>query len=162
MRVHTILLLAALPFVASPVGAQQSLFASLVDATERGDKKALVRILSTCPLSTSRGTVGADNYVRAGKMRHNVPAAKLADRLLGCAVTRWSEVPSAWDSGFVLWQCRTERAPENGCWFYTYRASLLDPRYHPPNLFIKAMPSRDVARCGTIAPPPLRMPSEKD
>jgi hypothetical protein len=142
----------------APPAPEPDLFASLVAATERHDQKALLLLLSNYRLSTSRGTVGPDNYVKSGQIRYDVSATVLAGRLQGCFVKRWNHGPNAWLGPSVLWHCPAERVPENPCWFYTYRAQMFEPKDGPPSLLLAAMPDRDVAKCGAIVPPPPRWP----
>ena len=149
------LLLALLALTAlSP--ASGSLFAGLVDATSRSDRAALIRFLSTETLSSSTIRVAEGNRLDGGEMRHGVPVAEIADKLQGCNVKQWRDVGSEQGDAYILWECPTRRVPETNCYFYSYRAAMLDRRYHPANLFIHEMPSWD-ARCGVgrVAPPSM-------
>jgi len=141
--------------VASPAAASKSLFAQLVEATSASDRRELSRLLSTETLSTSSGMVGPDNRLSGGPMRHGVPVAEIAAKLEGCAVKQWRDIGSDQGKAYILWECPTKPFPGNDCYFYSYRGEMLDPRYHPANLFIHEMPSRD-KRCGSILVPPTR------
>jgi hypothetical protein len=130
-----------------------SLFAQLVTASARSDKGALTRLLETETLSTSTITVTDGNRLRGGLMLHGVSAVEITTKLQGCAVARWRDVGQQPKDAFVLWECPSKRVPRTDCYFYSYRASMLDTRYHPGNLFIHEMPSWD-GRCGVRIPPP--------
>jgi hypothetical protein len=154
-----IILSAALLGIAAPAPAARSLFAQLVDATANDDEMALARVLSSETLSTSTGVVLEGNRVNGGSMRHGVPSRDIAKKLVGCAVKQWRDTGTEQGSAYILWECPARRAPENECYFYSYRAEMLDPRYHPANLFIAETPSWD-SRCGVrfVAPaPPPRL-----
>jgi hypothetical protein len=153
--------LAATLLVAPPSVPEPSLFAKLAQASEQHDKKALLRLLSSRPLSTGRGTVGPDNDLKSGEIRYDVTATELAEKLQHCSVKRWNDGPDAWLGPFVFWSCPAERVPENPCWFYTYRASMFEPKDRPASLFVGAMPDRDVARCGAFTPRPPRWPGSE-
>lgn len=141
-----------------PTKAEPSLFARMADATERHDQKTLIRLLSTQRLSTARGTVGADNDIHSGKLTYDVTARAIAAKLNGCFVKRLNdEGPDNWLGPSVLWHCPAEQAPENPCWFYTYRATMFRPTDGPETLLIAAMPDRD-RRCGPYTPPPISAP----
>jgi len=141
--------------VASPAVATESLFAQLVDATSASNQHELTRLLSLETLSTSSGSVDADNRLSGGVMRHGVPAAELASKLNGCAVKQWRDTGSAQGKAYILWECPSKPFPGNDCYIYSYRAEMLDPRHHPANLFIYEMPSR-IRGCGLMIPPPPR------
>jgi hypothetical protein len=87
-------------------------------------------------------------------MRHGVSAAEIAGKLEGCIVKQWRDVEDESGRPYILWECPRKRVPENDCYFYSYRAEMLDPRYHPANLFINEMASWDNS-CGPrrVAPP---------
>jgi hypothetical protein len=154
-QMRNLVLAVTLVTVAAPAQASESLFAQLVDATSNSDQNALVRLLSTETLSTSTGSVDQDNRLSGGTMRHGVPAAEIAGKLQGCSVKQWRDSGSERGRPYILWLCPTKRVRENDCYFYSYRAEMLDGRYHPPNLLVHEMPSRD-PRCGPILPPPSR------
>lgn len=136
---------------ASP--ASGSLFSRLVDASPASDLEELTRLLSTETLSSSMGTVLAGNRVNGGPLRHGVSAKQVAEDLQGCTVKQWRDVGTDQGDAYILWECPEQRAPENDCYYYSFRAEMLDPRFHPANLFIHKMPSWD-ARCGVrrVAP----------
>lgn len=143
----------SLAITATPDPEPESLFARLVSASARSDDVTLTRLLETETLSTSTIGVTEGNRLRGGPMLHGVPAAEIANKLRGCAVTRWRDVGQQAGEAFVLWECPNKRAPGTDCYFYSYRASMLDGRHHPANLFIHEMPSWD-RRCGVRIPPP--------
>jgi hypothetical protein len=151
-----VVLAGALLTLAAAVQASESLFAQLVEATSNSDQKAVTRLLSSETLSTSTGSVDQDNRLSGGPMRHGVSADEIAMKLNGCSVKQWRDSGSEQGQPYILWLCPTKRVPENDCYFYSYRAEMLDPRYHPPNLFVHEMPSRD-PRCGPFLPPPPRL-----
>lgn len=153
---RTLVFASALLAIAAPVKVSDSLFAQLVEATASSDRLALTRLLSSETLSSSTGTVGKDNRLNGGPMRHGVPAAEIADKLNGCAVKQWRDTGSEQGKAYILWECPAKRVPGNDCYFYSYRAEMLDPRYHPANLFVHEMPSRDYKRCGQVLIPPPR------
>jgi hypothetical protein len=115
----------------------------------------LTRLLSSETLSTSTGVVLDGNRVSGGPMRHGVASRDIAEKLVGCAVKQWRDTGTEEGSAYILWECRARRAPENDCYFYSYRAEMLDPRYHPANFFIAETPGWD-SRCGVrlVAPAP--------
>lgn len=152
-----LVLVSGLLAIGAPAEASDSLFAQLVEATTISDPQALAHVLSTETLSTSTVTVGTDNRLNGGPMRHGVPVEEIADKLNGCTVKQWRDEGNKPGEAYVLWECPTKRVPENECYFYSYRAAMLDPRYHPANLFIHQMASRDYARCGRILVPPPRL-----
>jgi hypothetical protein len=149
----TAVLIAGLLCSAVPALASESLFARLVEASASPDRQALLRMLQSQTLSTSSATVGAGNRLSSTGLRHGVPATELAEKLEGCAVERWRDVGRDQDSAFILWHCPSKRVPGTECYFYSYRAELLNPRYHPPNLYIGEWPSWDHVRCGQRPPP---------
>lgn len=150
---------AALLAVAAPAYATDSLFARLVKASLKNDRASLARVLSTETISASTGQVLADNRVNGGAMRHGVSSNELARKLVGCAVKECRDAGNEQGPAYILWKCPTRRAPENQCYFYSYRAEMLDPRYHPANLLVSEKPTWD-ARCGArlVAPPMMPKP----
>lgn len=90
-------------------------------------------------------------------MRHGVSPAEIVDKLNGCSVKQWRDIGSEEGRPYIQWECSEKRVPDNGCYFYSYRAEMLDSQYHPANLFILGMPSRDVGRCGRVIVPPPRL-----
>lgn len=153
----TVLLFVALLGLTSapPQTPEPTFFAKLADATERHDQKALLRLLATQRLSTARGTVGPDNDIHSGKLTYEVTASAIAAKLSGCFVKLMNDDdgPANWLGPFVLWHCPAEQAPENPCWFYTYRGAMFQPTDRPKTLLFVAMPARD-KRCGPYIPPP--------
>jgi hypothetical protein len=151
-----IIKVAALLSVAAPASATDSVFARLVKASTKSDQALLRTVLSSETLSTTTGRVVEGNRVNGGPIRHGVPGNELAAKLVGCAVKQWRDVDSEQGSAYILWECPSRLASENDCYFYSYRAEMLDPRYHPANLLIAEMPSWD-SRCGVrfVAPPKL-------
>ena len=87
-------------------------------------------------------------------MRHGVPAAELADKLQRCVVKQWRDTGNQLGSAYIYWECPTQRVPRESCYFFSYRAEMLDARYFPPNLYIGEDLSWDT-RCGArvVAPP---------
>ena len=158
-QMHIFVLAIMLSVIAAPAQASESVFAGLVKATSTTNRQALVKILSIEKLSTSTGTVGKDNRKNGGKMRHGVAVTEIADKLSGCAVKQWRDTGSDQGKAYILWECPNKRVPQNDCYFYSYRAEMLDARYHPANLFVLAMPSRDYERCGHVLVPPPPLPS---
>jgi hypothetical protein len=142
--------------VAVPNQASDSLFAKLVEATSRSDQAALTRLLSFEALSASTATVGKDHRRSSGPLRHGVPAREIAETLRGCSVKQWRNTGSEHGQAYILWECPTKRVVEHECYFFSYRAEMLDPRYHPSNLFVNEMPSRDDVPCGQVPIPPPR------
>ena len=138
---------------APPAFGAESLFAKLVDASSKSDQRALANLLATETLSTSTITVEKNNSLKGGSMRHAVPAAELAAKLQGCVVKQWRDTGSQYGQAYILWNCPTKRLPDDECYFYSYRAAMLDTRFHPANLFVHEMPSWD-SRCGQRLPPP--------
>jgi len=149
------ILSAALLGATAPATASRGLFAQLVDATASQDEMALAKLLSSETLSTSTGVILEGNRVNGGPMRHGVPSRDVAKKLVGCAVKLWRDTGTEQGPAYILWECPARRAPESDCYFYSYRAEMLDPRYHPANLFIAEIPSWD-SRCGvrSVAPVP--------
>lgn len=139
---------------ADPSTATNNLFAELVRATDSSDTTELARVLETQTLSTSTISVSEDNRLSSGQMKHGVSAAEIAEKLNGCKVKQWQDLASRFREAYVLWECPTKFVGENKCYFRTYRASMLNPRFHPPNLFIHELPHRDYERCGSFLPPP--------
>lgn len=163
MRATKATFMAGLLLSTAPASATGSLFARLVDASSKSDKQALSTILRSQVLSTSSATLAPGNRTNGGELAHGVSATPLIEKLLGCAVERWRDVGGEQGSAFILWHCPEKRVPDNDCYFYSYRAELLDPRHHPPNLYIGETPSWDNERCGLrhVAPPPPPPPRLK-
>lgn len=141
------------------VSAERTVFERLVSATQASDWDALLEVLETETLSTSTISATQDNrLIVTRKMQHGVHAEAIAQKLQGCVIEKWRDVGSKWSKPFVLWQCPSSRQSDNECYFRVYRASMLDPRWHPENLFVHEMARRDIARCGHALP----RPSQRD
>lgn len=147
------LLLVSLVAAATGAGSE-SLFSRLVQASAKADQPALTRALSSQTLSISSGSVVRGDRVDGGELRHGVSPVEIAGKLEGCIVKQWRDINDESGGPYILWQCPMKRVPENECYFYSYRAEMLDPRYHPANLFIGAIPSPDGScRPRRVAPP---------
>jgi hypothetical protein len=142
--------------IAATAPASDSIFAKLVAATESSNWDEITRILGTETLSASTISIGSDNRLVGGPLKHGVSAREISEKLKGCSVQRWGDVGYKWGGPFVLWECPTKKLPENKCYFRIYRASFLDPRFHPANFFVHEMAERDIKLCGSILPPPPR------
>lgn len=145
----------ALGALALPAGAQDraTLFSDLVAAR---DIVEFERVLSRETLSTSTVTIAPDGRLDGGPIYHGVSAHEIATKLVGCTVESWRDTPKD-ETGepFVLWTCPAQQIVETPCYYRSYRAALLDPRWHSDNLFVHAMATRDPARCSnSVAPPP--------